>query len=71
MSDYRDKLVSLIKASGQELIDRAETLVDEDLSMICDATIILSFPCNGLPKMEITTEVVNKKAIDFLTSNSK
>lgn len=40
---YRDKLVHQIKDAGQELINRAETMVHPDIDLITDFYITLSF----------------------------
>lgn len=61
---YRDQLVAQIKASGQELIDRAESLVSEDLELISDLTITLYFKQEEYPTIRMNVELVNEKACD-------
>ena len=41
---YRDELVQIIKEVGQELIDRAEEMVSEDLNFIKDFHISIDIP---------------------------
>ena len=48
-----------IKDSGQELIDRADSLVSPDLTEITDFNITLSFHQGECPTITIETEVVN------------
>lgn len=60
---YRDYLVSTIKASGEELMKRAETLIAYDLEKICDVEIVISIKPNAFPAMHITTSVINEKAV--------
>ena len=64
--EYRDQLVEQIKASGKELIDRAESLVDKDLKLISDFNIFLHFGQESYPVITITTELINKEACDTM-----
>lgn len=43
MTNFRNELIQQIKDSGQELIDRAESLVSPDLTEITDFSITLGF----------------------------
>lgn len=52
---YRDKLVEQIKLAGQDLIDRAESFVAEDLDLIGGFNISIDFPQDG--PIEISTEM--------------
>ncbi len=61
MKNFRDELVQQIKDSGQELIDRAESLVSPDLTEITDFGITLSFHQGECPTVTIETEVVNRR----------
>lgn len=54
-SSYRDKLVEQIKAAGQDLIDRAESFVAEDLKMIGGFKIEIDIPQDG--PVEISTRM--------------
>ena len=45
---YREQLIELVKASGQEVIDRAEDLVG-DGELMTEFTIQLLFPQDGAP----------------------
>lgn len=64
---YRDKLVQLIKDSGQELIDRAEDMVGENLDAIESFTIYIDLSPDtdrvNYPSIEWTAKVINKKAL--------
>ena len=62
MKNFRDELVQQIKDSGQELIDRADSLVSPDLTEITDFSIMLSFHQGECPTVTIETEVVNRRA---------
>lgn len=49
---YRDALVQQIKDAGQELINRAETMVHPENDLITDFSIVIHFeqhevPCGG------------------------
>ena len=74
--DFRKLLVDMVKASGQEIINRAEELVGEG-DMISDFDIWLRFPINdrcmfeSCPTVEVTRSHVSKESFkvfdDFLT----
>lgn len=64
MTKYRSELIEQIKATGQEIIDRAEQMVSEDTEMISDFTITCWFRQGEVPTVQWTTEVVNKGAFD-------
>ena len=61
MTNFRNELIQRIKDSGQELIDRAESLVSPDLTEITDFNITLSFHQGEYPTITIETEVVNRR----------
>lgn len=64
-SNYRDKLVRQIKEAGQELIDRAEQMVDENADAITGFSIHIDFPqgdCVGIPDISWTTDVLCKNS---------
>ena len=52
---YRDKLVEQIKLAGQDLIDRADSFVAEDLDLIGGFNISIDFPQDG--PIEISTKM--------------
>lgn len=64
--DYRNNLVQQIKDAGQELINRAETMVHPDLGLITDFYITLSFSQENFPEISFSTSIVNKTAVDRL-----
>lgn len=59
---YRDELVEHIKDSGQELIDRAESMVGKDLTEITDFVIVIGFHQGESPTISYTTEVINRRS---------
>lgn len=61
MTNFRDELVQQIKDSGQELIDRAGSLVSPELTEITDFSILLSFHQGEYPTITTETEVVNRR----------
>mgnify|MGYP000448762000 CR=1 FL=1 len=63
---YRDKLVHQIKDAGQELINRAETMVHPDIDLITDFYITLSFSQDSFHEVSFSTSVVNKTTVDRL-----
>lgn len=63
---YRDKLVQQIKDAGQELINRAETMIHPDLDLITDFYIALNFSQENFPEVSFSTSVVNKTTVDRL-----
>ena len=65
---YREQLIELVKASGQEVIDRAEDLVGNG-ELMTEFTIQLLFPHNEVPTISTTREYVSKKAMDVLIEN--
>lgn len=62
--NYRDQLVDYIKDAGQELIDRAEQMVDENTDCITDFSISIKFEQNCIPVIEWVTEVITKNTIE-------
>lgn len=68
---YRDEVVQQIKEAGQELIDRAESLVGQDLSKITGISIDIQLGTmrNEMEYPEITmhTSVVNRKTVERWT----
>lgn len=64
---YREELVKQIKDVGEELIIRAETLVPENLDLISDFYIDISFPqgdCVPIPEITVHTTVNAKRTLD-------
>lgn len=64
----REELIELVKASGQEVIDRAEDLIG-DGDLITDIDIWLRFPSTGCPTVEVTRSHASKRAYDVLLKN--
>ena len=65
----REKLIELVKASGQEIIDRAEDLVG-DGDLITDFDIWLRFPSSECPTVEVTRSHASKRAFDVLVEQN-
>lgn len=64
---YREELIKQIKDVGEELIVRAETLVPEDLDLISDFHIDISFPqgdCVSIPEIAVHTTVFAERTVD-------
>lgn len=62
----REELVKQIKDVGEELIIRAETLVPENLDLISDFYIDISFPqgdCVPIPEITVHTTVNAKRTL--------
>lgn len=57
---YRDALVQQIKDAGQELINRAETMVHPENDLITDFSIVIHFEQHEVPTIDYTTSVINK-----------
>lgn len=62
MSKYRDELVQTIKLMGQELIDRAESMVHEDCDMITNFNINIDIPNpnEAAPELTWSTSALSK-----------
>jgi hypothetical protein len=70
--EFRSMLVDMVKASGQEVINRAEELVGEG-DLISDFDIWLRFPINGrqfegCPTIEVTKSHVSKESFKVFDS---
>ena len=73
--DFRELLVDMVKAAGQEVIDRAEELVGQG-KLMTDFDIWLRFPLDGgmftgYPTIEVTKSYVNKKSCDVMFGEEK
>lgn len=67
---YRKHLTDLVKATGQEIIDRAEELVGTG-DMISDFCIWARFPQDGVPTIEVQREHVVKNAFSVWNVTNK
>ena len=67
MSEFTNELAELVKAAGQELIDRADDLVGQG-NMLSDFEIHIRFPqpIDRPPTITITREYLSKNCIDIL-----
>lgn len=71
--DFRKKLVALVKASGQEVIDRAEDLVGNG-DLMSDFDIYLRFPVSerymdSCPTIEVSKSYCSREAFRVLMNN--
>lgn len=64
---YRDELVQRIKETGQELIDRAESMVDKEVDCITDFDIYINLHPDGdhaeIPTIQWNTTVANRNTL--------
>ena len=69
---YREKLIAMVKASGQELINRAEDLVGQG-GHITDFNIWLRFPQGEFPTptIEVTREHISTRAVNVLCPEAR
>lgn len=67
--DYKKHLVEMVKAAGQEVIDRAEDLVGSG-DLISDFDIWLRFPQDNCPTIEVTRSHISKKAINVIMEST-
>lgn len=63
-NNYRDALVQQIRDTGQELINRAESMVHPETDLITDFSITIHLKHDEFPTIDYTTSVVNKVACD-------
>ena len=66
-SDWKEKLVELVKASGQEVIN--DDIVGEG-DLLDDISIWLRFPIDGVPTVEVTRGYACRAAFDVYTKES-
>lgn len=69
--EFRNMLVEMVKASGQEIVDRAEDLVGNG-DLLTEFDIRIRFPVGsgtivGVPTIELTKSYMVKGAIDTIT----
>lgn len=57
-------LCNRLKDAGQELINRAESMVHPENDLITDFSIVIHFEQHEVPTIDYTTSVVNKVACD-------
>lgn len=62
----RSEFVQLVKAAGQEVIDRAEDLIGEDFNFLEDFDIWLRFPDDRVPQIEVTRSHTVRRSFDVL-----
>ncbi len=74
VGNEREAIINKIKCAGQELIDRAESMVSEDLDWITDFDIFISFSDGALTEITTTTRMAckneHKMVMNQLTHNN-
>ena len=65
---YRDELVERIKCAGQDLIDRAESFVAEDLDVIGEFSICIDFQRDCVTGIKTTMTTISKTEYTRLMS---
>lgn len=68
---YRDTLVQQVRDCGQELIDRADTMIGDGTTMITNFSITVIFEQGSVPLITYTTSVVNKTALRRLNNETQ
>ena len=73
--EFRAKLADLIRASGQELIDRADGIVG-DSTLVSGFNIYIDFGLyegrlETVPKITVTHEYISRNAIKVLSEKEK
>lgn len=64
LDSTREELVRQIIEAGQELIDRAESLIGEGLDCITNVSINIDLtPCNRTPEITIGTSVLRMNTL--------
>lgn len=61
----KDYLVELVKAAGQEILDRAEDIVG-DGGQISDLTLWVNFPAGEVPTIEVQREHLITNSFDLI-----
>ena len=56
-------MVERIKAAGQDLIDRAESFIADDMDCITDMNIKIRFWVDNVTTIEVCTETISKNEI--------
>ena len=73
--EFRAKLAELVRASGQELIDRADEIVgDTTLITGFDISIVFGFyegRLEEVPKITVNHEYISRNAIKVLSEKEK
>lgn len=63
--NYRPYLIKLVKAMGQEVINRAEQIVG-DGDLIADLSLWIRFPQDAVPTLEINREHLSHEVIKVM-----
>lgn len=65
----KEVLVELVKACGQELIDRADDIVGST-EMLTDFDIWITIPKDEIPKIRVDKEIASKNSWSVLIEKS-
>jgi hypothetical protein len=60
---YRELLIEMVKAAGQEVINRAEDIVGNG-ELMTDFDIWLRFPRGEIPTIDCTRSYISKQSFD-------
>lgn len=70
--NYRDEMVQRIKEAGQELIDRAESMISSETDLITDFDIYINLSrCDEVPSIQYNTTVGNKRSIKRMSKSDE
>ena len=71
--DYRATLIELVRATGQELIDRAPDLVGENVEGLDGFTIYIHYPTklDSLPTIDVSKSFVSKNSLHVILDAHK
>lgn len=70
MSNYRDLLVNMVRATGEYITNNADALVDP-LDLKTDYTMHIYYPQDGLPEISITQDHVMQEVTRMLLELKK
>ena len=63
--DFKEQMVDVVKALGQEVIDRAEDLVgDGEMMSVFDIYLHIPVPLTDVPTIEVAKEYASKRYIE-------
>lgn len=60
--DWKEKLVEVVKATAQEIINRADDIVGDD-DMLAGITIQLRFQSGEAPELEVTRQCFVRESL--------
>jgi hypothetical protein len=71
--DYRETLIELVRATGQELIDRAPDLVGENVNGLDSFSIYIHYPTelDSLPTIDVNKSFTSKNSLHIVLDAHK